>query len=233
MSQTQVTKAEKSSFDTLNPEELVLEVDENNQPIGPKPRKLIRGENLIHRSTYNFIKNFDGFYAVQKRSSKKDYCPNFYDCTPGGVINYGENINECNKRELFEEMGIKVDESYIQSNLESVENNVAEAVNNNNADAKYKYKFIDTFYYQDSRTKTFGYLFEVITDQINFVLQEEEVSEVIFLTLQEILNQRNADNQEIKITDDAIFAARLYFEEALGGIFPEVNIDKRPPTLVI
>jgi ADP-ribose pyrophosphatase YjhB (NUDIX family) len=36
----------------------------------------------------------------------KDYCPGFFDPTPGGVVAAGESYEETNAREIAEEMGV-------------------------------------------------------------------------------------------------------------------------------
>ena len=89
------------------PEELVAIVDQNNELIGAAPRRQMRQENLIHRSTYTFVLNSANQLYVQKRVDFKDIFPGYYDPAPGGVVLAEETSNlESAQRELEEEMGI-------------------------------------------------------------------------------------------------------------------------------
>jgi isopentenyldiphosphate isomerase len=92
---------------SLSSEEVVLVVDENNNPVGSRMRKEVRAENLWHRASYIFVYNSDGEFYVQKRSMKKDYCPGYFDLANGGVMGADETDEENAKRELEEEIGIK------------------------------------------------------------------------------------------------------------------------------
>lgn len=129
--------------------ELIDIVDENNVVIGPQIRAEMRKNRLIHRATYAFIRNSRNYFYVQKRSAIKDYCPSYYDPTPGGVVGAGESYDLTNKREVAEEMGIK--------------------------DVPMKHLF--TFYFEDNRVRCFGDAWDVVYDG-EIVMQEEEVESV-------------------------------------------------------
>jgi isopentenyldiphosphate isomerase len=49
---------------SLSSEEVVLVVDENNNPVGSRKRKEVRAENLWHRASYIFVYNSDGEFYV-------------------------------------------------------------------------------------------------------------------------------------------------------------------------
>lgn len=49
----------------------------------------------------------DGKYLVTRRASTDDYMPGYWDM-PGGTIEFGENIIDALKRELVEEIKMKV-----------------------------------------------------------------------------------------------------------------------------
>jgi isopentenyldiphosphate isomerase len=160
-----VQRKEKMSTipNTLSAQELIEIVDENNNVLEPKLRYEMRRDRLIHRATYALIRDSNNYFYVQKRSMLKDYCPGFFDPTPGGVVAAGESYEFTNRREIEEEMGIKGVES----------------------------KHLFTFYYEDQRIKCFGDAWEVIYDG-PLKLQKEEVDEVEMMSMKEILERADA-----------------------------------------
>ena len=117
-------------------DEVILEVDADNRPVGPVPRSAMRRRNCWHRATYIFIENDIKEFYVQVRTTTKDYCPGYFDSATGknrrsqsgrkgsqikcpktclflwmclflgGVVAYGEETPLSALRELEEEMGI-------------------------------------------------------------------------------------------------------------------------------
>eukprot|EP00428_Durinskia_dybowskii_P065500 CAMPEP_0170379510 /NCGR_PEP_ID=MMETSP0117_2-20130122/13380_1 /TAXON_ID=400756 /ORGANISM="Durinskia baltica, Strain CSIRO CS-38" /LENGTH=176 /DNA_ID=CAMNT_0010634951 /DNA_START=179 /DNA_END=709 /DNA_ORIENTATION=+ len=138
-------------------------VDESNKPITSCLRKVMRANKLIHRATYTFVRDMNHYFYVQKRSSMKDYCPGFFDPTPGGVVAAGESYEAANYRELEEEMGIS------------------------NTPAEHLF----TFYYEDERMRCFGDAWEVIYEG-PLRLQKEEVESVHLMSMKEILESSDA-----------------------------------------
>jgi 8-oxo-dGTP pyrophosphatase MutT (NUDIX family) len=120
----------------------------------------MRRDKLIHRATYAFVRTSSNYFFVQKRSSIKDYCPNFYDPTPGGVVAAGESYDATNAREVMEEMAI---------------------------DTK-NWSHLFTFYYEDEQIKCFGDAWETTYDG-PIRIQKEEVQDVEMMTMQEILDR--------------------------------------------
>lgn len=123
----------------------------------------MRAKKLLHRATYAFVKNTNNYFYVQKRSTIKDYCPGFFDPTPGGVVAAGEGYETTNRRELEEEMGIL------------------------GVPAEHLF----TFYYEDERVKCFGDAWEVCYDG-PLKLQVEEVDSVHLMSMREILERSDA-----------------------------------------
>jgi isopentenyldiphosphate isomerase len=148
---------------TLSANELVEIVDEDNNVLAPTIRSEMRKNRLIHRATYAFIRNSKNLFYVQKRSSRKDYCPSFFDPTPGGVVAAGESYEFTNRREVEEEMGIK--------------------------DVPMTHLF--TFYYEDHRVRCFGDAWDIVYDGV-IVPQEEEVESVHMMSMQEVLDRSAA-----------------------------------------
>jgi 8-oxo-dGTP pyrophosphatase MutT (NUDIX family) len=149
---------------TLSAEELVEIVDENNNPVEPRFRKDMRKYKLPHRATYAFVRNKCNYLYVQKRSALKDYCPQYFDANPGGVVAAGESYEVTNQRELEEEMGIPLDTPQ---------------------------KHLFTFYFEDERIKCFGDAWEVEYDG-PLKLQVEEVESIHLMSMEEILSRADA-----------------------------------------
>ena len=151
-------------------EELIEIVDVNNNVLKPTNRAEMRAKKLIHRATYAFVRNSQNYFYVQKRSALKDYCPSFYDPTPGGVVAAGESYEDTNRREIEEEMGICFPSSSASA-------------------AAIKHMF--TFYYEDKRIKCWGDAWDVVYDG-PLKLQAEEVDSVHMMSMQEILDRFEA-----------------------------------------
>ena len=73
--------------------------------LGKEKRRKVRSDNLWHRASYIFVYNSNAQYYVQKRSTKKDYCPSYFDLATGGVVGGDESDKENAERELQEEIG--------------------------------------------------------------------------------------------------------------------------------
>ncbi|GAB67578.1 nucleoside diphospahte hydrolase [Plasmodium cynomolgi strain B] len=93
-----------------NKDEKVIIVNENNEFQELKTRKIMRTQNLWHRSTSIFVFtkiDQDYFIYVHKRSKIKDYCPSYYSIGFGGVVSENEDMLSNAVKELEEESGIK------------------------------------------------------------------------------------------------------------------------------
>lgn len=160
-------------------------VNDKNEVQGSAKRAEMRSKRLIHRATYAFVRNSQNLYYVQKRSALKDYCPNYFDPTPGGVVSYNlqtgmsETYEETNKREVEEEMGIPTSTPT---------------------------EHLFTFYYEDERLRCFGDAWDLVYDG-ELKLQVEEVESVHMMSAEEII--RRADTGE-KFTPDSMHAFREY-----------------------
>ena len=88
-------------------EEYVYHVDENDKVLGKVSRKEMRKKVLLHRGSDIFVFNTKGEILVHKRTKTKDLFPGFYAVVVGGSASYGETYDECAKREVYEEIGIK------------------------------------------------------------------------------------------------------------------------------
>ncbi|RRJ85057.1 NUDIX hydrolase YfcD [Aestuariirhabdus litorea] len=139
-------------------EEWVLEVDQQNQPLGRVTRREMRLHNLCHRAVYIFVFNGDGQLYVQRRTLSKDLYPGYLDLAAGGVVGAGESYDEAAYRELEEELGI--------------------------AGVTLTPRF--HFFYQGERNRVWGKVYSCCWDS-DLRLQAEEVAAVELMDPQSIL----------------------------------------------
>lgn len=88
--------------------ELLDVVDENDNIIGVRTRGEIHAECLMHRAVHILVFNSDGELFLQKRSLSKDEQPGKWDSSAAGHVDSGEDYHECARREIEEELGIRV-----------------------------------------------------------------------------------------------------------------------------
>jgi isopentenyldiphosphate isomerase len=74
-------------------------------------------ENQLHLVVHACVFNQDGEMLIQQRHSQKDGWPNLWDITAGGSALAGESSQTAMARELFEELGIKLDLQGIRPHL--------------------------------------------------------------------------------------------------------------------
>ncbi|MEW5284946.1 NUDIX hydrolase YfcD [Klebsiella michiganensis] len=132
-------------------------VNENNEVIAQSSREQMRAEFLRHRATYIVVHDGMGKILVQRRTETKDFQPGMLDATAGGVVQADEQMLESARREAEEELGI----------------------------AGVPFADHGQFYYEDKHCRVWGGLFSCVSHG-PFALQEEEVSEVCWLTPEEI-----------------------------------------------
>jgi isopentenyldiphosphate isomerase len=94
-------------------DELVCIVDEKDNVIATATRKEMRQKNLLHRCTYVLVFNSKGEIFITKRTKTKDVAPGLYEIGQGGVVGTGETYEQNARRELFEELGIKTELTYL------------------------------------------------------------------------------------------------------------------------
>lgn len=147
-------------------------------------KTMVKGEQFengaYHLVVHACIFNSKGEMLIQQRQPFKAGWPNMWDITVGGSALSGETSQDAIERELFEELGLKISFKNVQPSLTV------------NFDAG----FDDV------------YLIEKDVDLNSLVLQYEEVKQVKWATLEEI----------ISAIDDSTFIPyyksliRLYFE---------------------
>lgn len=143
-------------------EEIVQIVDSSNRPIGAQPRAVMRRQGLIHRASYILVFNDNDELFIQKRTPTKDIYPGYWDIAAGGVVLADESYDTSASRELHEELGV--------------------------ADTPLEYLF--DHYYQDENNKVWGAVYRCRHNG-PFVLQKEEVEYGVFLSVSEVLENRD------------------------------------------
>ncbi len=92
----------------IDEEELLFIVDENNNPLEPKPRSFAHKKGFWHRTTGIWIFNSRGQVLCQKRSFKKDTKPGYWEAFFGGHLAVGEDYLQSAANEVNEELGLSV-----------------------------------------------------------------------------------------------------------------------------
>ncbi len=87
-------------------DELLYEVDEHDQAIGPRARAELHRLGLRHRAVHILVFNDRNELFLQKRSMAKDINPGLWDTSAAGHVDFGESYDECARRELEEELGL-------------------------------------------------------------------------------------------------------------------------------
>lgn len=98
----------------INHNELLLVVDENNNPLGPKPRHEVHSQHLWHRVSHVWIYNSQKQLLCQKRSLLKDSAPGKMEPFFGGHLQIGVEYLAGAKTELGEELGLEFAENDLQ-----------------------------------------------------------------------------------------------------------------------
>ena len=157
--------------------ELIDVVDENNELLGiTEEREIVHKKNLWHRLVSCWIMNERGEILLQKRSHTKIRNPVKWART-GGHVNYCENVEEAIIREIKEEIGIDI----LKTNL----------------------KLLWTYKSNSICDRYFGYDFFVnVTYKIDeYVLQEDEVSDIQYMTIEKMESLKEQNNRDYSFSD--------------------------------
>ncbi len=94
----------------IDKEEMLFVVDENNQPLEPKPRSFVHKNLIWHRTSDIWIMNRKGEVLCQKRSLLKDQNPGKWEAFFGGHLAPGEEYLHNAILETEEELGLRISE---------------------------------------------------------------------------------------------------------------------------
>ena len=157
--------------------------EEGNLTGKTRERTLAHKYGSFHRTSHVWIvcKTASSFeILLQKRSSHKDSYPDCFDISSAGHILAGYEFKESAVREVYEELGIQITEDELeQIGIRKIIHD--EVFHNKN--------FKDR---QISRI----YIVELEKDTIKFQLQKDEVSDVSWFELEELMRQ--LEQQKIK-----------------------------------
>lgn len=87
-------------------EELLTQVDDQNNVLGPIKRSDAHKNGNYYRTIFVLVRDQDNRILFQKRSATKDLYPNCWDLSVGGHVDYGDSYEETAIRELQEELGL-------------------------------------------------------------------------------------------------------------------------------
>lgn len=166
--------------------DVIQEVDEHDSPIGGMSRKEAKLTGRKHRIVRVIVEDEHGNTLVQKRVASKDSYPNCWDNAAAGHVDLGESYDEAVKRELQEEIGVT------NADLEEV---------------AYFYSEVITPIGQKMNRFTKIYK-TVLPHNTNFVCQPSEVSEVQWITKDEL---RAMAEENTQITDGLLLTCERYY----------------------
>lgn len=92
----------------INKDELLFVVDEDNNPIEPRPRSEVHRKGYWHRTSHIWVINDKKEILCHKRSLLKDVSPGNWDPYFGGHFGPKSSYLEGAITELQEEIGLKV-----------------------------------------------------------------------------------------------------------------------------
>ncbi len=124
--------------------ELVDVLDKNGNATGISKSILeVHKDGSWHQASHVWIFNSKGEIILQKRAEKGMYFPGLWDISAAGQTSKGEDPDETAIRELYEEIGIKVDSKKLKKiEVRKVSMNVPKKnYYNNEFDHIYLYRF--------------------------------------------------------------------------------------------
>lgn len=165
--------------------ELLDVVDENNQLTGKTEEKeIIHEKGLWHREIAVWIMNEKREILIQKRAASKKQGPNKWGLTAGHV-DRGEEPIQAAKRETLEEIGIDVEEKELEPLLIEKMSEDFPKVNQTNSCFEY------------------WYLLRTNKKIEEYVIEEKELSEVKYISLEELEKIINTQDDNYTFSDCA------------------------------
>ena len=94
-------------------------VNRHDQPIGITSREDAHRLQLFHRAVHLYAIGPTGGLILQRRSMLKDTESGLWTVSCSGHVDRGETYRDAAKREMFEELGVSIEESQIHELLHS------------------------------------------------------------------------------------------------------------------
>ncbi|MCA8995819.1 MAG: NUDIX domain-containing protein [Planctomycetaceae bacterium] len=94
-------------------EEIFDVCDLHDRVIGQAPRSVVHEKNLLHRAVHIWLWRSDGRLVVHLRSRQKDQFPQCYTSSASGHVDHGESYDQAAKRELWEELKLGGEISFV------------------------------------------------------------------------------------------------------------------------
>ncbi|MBN2566686.1 NUDIX domain-containing protein [Candidatus Woesearchaeota archaeon] len=88
--------------------EMIIEVDEDDNIIGYRPKPDFPRSRYIHRGSHLFLFNRKGEFLLALRGKRKKVYPDTWENAASGTVPKGETYEETMVREAYEELGISV-----------------------------------------------------------------------------------------------------------------------------
>jgi isopentenyldiphosphate isomerase len=136
-------------------DELVDRLDDEGRVIGTIARRELRGGRIPHRCAYLLLFNRRGELFVHQRAATKATYPSYWDVCVGGLPGAGESFDDAIRREVEEEVGVRVQPERLFP-----------------------------FHYADDRSVVYGMVYRAVHDG-PFRCQAEEVARGEFVPLTE------------------------------------------------
>lgn len=170
---------------------MVLVLDGDGNPTGEKELKSkVHNKGLFHWSVHLWIYNSKGEILFQKRSLRKKLFPGLWDIAAAGHVAAEETIEDALNREVFEELGLKVEKKKIKKiEVRKTSNSVPEWQHSHN-------EFVHVYL-----TKWDG-------DPHTLKIQKEELDKVAFISV----NKLEANLKDAKKSKDYVPHKEYYFD---------------------
>lgn len=161
--------------------ELVDIVDRNGNQIGQIiDKEEAHAKNLLHNGVIIFVINNKNQILLSKRSKNRKYNPNKWEVC-GGHVHAGEKLEEAAIREITEELGLNRNEIILSPILykECSQNKIDSHI----------------FYY---------FFIKCDKKELEFKIQKEELSEVKWFAIDEVIHLINKEDDTILFTKERL-----------------------------
>lgn len=156
-------------------------VDENNILTGEKAeRELIHEKGIWHREVAVWIMNEEGKILLQKRAPTKKQSPNKWGLC-AGHIGAGETVESAVIRELKEELGVSL-------SIDDLELMYIKKEQTDFKNGQKNYMFCYVYFFKTNKK---------ISD---YKIQKEELSEIKYITFEELKNAIKTQNPDFTFT---------------------------------